>query len=136
MRNLSRGERRARTSLLIGLAALFMLACNLTTSPPTPTARPELPTATRQGAPTLFPSITPLAGSGSGGGVATIPAPANCAFPSGWVQYVVEPGDSISGLAEATGTTVQLLMSANCLTDPDTLFTGQVLYVPQSPNSG
>ncbi len=133
-------SRSQRPSLLILtlIAMLFAVACNLTTTPPTPTVRPETPTATRVGAPTLFASITPLinGGGSSGGVVVTSAPPANCPPPSGWVQYQVEAGDSLSGLADATGTTLQTLIQANCLADPDTLFTGQTLYLPRSPVSG
>lgn len=133
----SRSRRPSLLTLAL-MALLFALACNLTTTPPTPTARPETPTATRIGAPTLFPSITPLinGGGSSGGVVVTSAPPANCPPPNGWVQYEVEAGDSLSGLADATGTTLQTLIQANCLADPDTLYTGQILYLPMSPISG
>ncbi len=77
---------------LIGLSAVLLaLACNLTTAVPTPTARPVLPTATSAAAPTLFASITPLAGSG--GGIIVTTQPNNtCTPPFGWVQYVIEFG--------------------------------------------
>ncbi len=123
--------------LLALLAVLFALACNLTTTPPTPTARPEQPpTVTLPGAPTLFASITPLVGGSSGGIIVTSVPPANCPPPTGWIQYQVEAGDSISGLADATGTTVQALVQANCLADPNTLYTGQTIYLPTTPISG
>lgn len=123
--------------LLIG-GALFALACNLTTTPPTPTARPAQPTPTGfAAAPTLFASITPLPGLGGGGGISpTQPPNSSCPMPPNWIQYTVEAGDSIGALADATGTTIQDIVNANCLTDPDTLFTGQVIYLPRSPISG
>ena len=52
------------------------------------------------------------------------------------MQYVVEPGDSLGALAEATGVTVQDIVNGNCLTDADTLFIGQTIYLPRSPVSG
>lgn len=135
-----RRSQRTTLILLFLLALLVALACNLTTTPPTPTARPDLPTATRQGAPTLFASITPLlpggGSGGSGGVVVTSVPPANCPPPSGWIAYQVEAGDSLSALADATGTTLQTLIQANCLADPDTLYTGQTIYLPRSPISG
>ena len=131
-------SRRLNLILLALIGVLFAVACNLTTTPPTPTARPETPTATRPGAPTLFASITPLVNGGgsSGGVIVTSAPPANCPPPNGWVQYQVEAGNSLSGLADATGTTLQTLIQANCLADPDTLYTGQIIYLPMSPISG
>lgn len=123
--------------LLIG-GALFALACNLTTTPPTPTARPALPTPTNfSAAPTLFASITPLPGLGGGVSPTQPPGSNTCpSTPPNWIPYTVEAGDSIGALATATSSTIQDLVNANCLTDPDTLFTGQVIYLPRSPISG
>lgn len=118
------------------LASTLLLACNLTTVPPTPTARPAqaTPPPANGAAPTLFASITPLPGLG---GVSPTQAPnPNCPVPPGWIQYTIEDGDSLGALAGATAVTVQDIVSANCLTDPDTLFTGQVIYLPRSPISG
>jgi LysM repeat protein len=125
-----------RALLLFLGGALFALACNLTTTPPTPTARPVQPTPTNfSGAPTLFASITPL--PGLGGGVSPTQAPSStCPPPPNWIQYTVEAGDSITALANATSTSIQDIVNANCLSDPDTLFTGQVIYLPRSPISG
>ena len=127
-----------RVLLLIILLAggLFALACNLTNHPPTPTAPPAFITPTNGAAPTLFASITPLPGVGGGGSVATQAPGSTCTPPANWVQYTVVTGDSLGALAAATGVTVQDIVNANCLADPNTLFTGQVLYLPTSPVSG
>ena len=44
--------------------------------------------------------------------------------------YVVQQGDTLSGLAEDFGTTVEELMAANGLTDPNALQAGQTLIIP------
>ena len=44
--------------------------------------------------------------------------------------YRVQPGDTLSGLAEEFGTTVEELMAANGLTDANALQTGQTLIIP------
>src|SRR5690349_6135664 len=44
--------------------------------------------------------------------------------------YVVQQGDTLSGLAEDFGTTVEELMAANGLTDANALQTGQTLIIP------
>lgn len=126
----TRIDPRAIVLLLLALAAA---ACNLSRTLPTATPAPVTPPAVTSGpAPTLFASITPLAN----GTFPTQLPPGNCTPPANWVQYTVEVGDSLGALAEATGTTLQNLITANCLTDPDTLFTGQVIYLPRSPISG
>jgi len=48
--------------------------------------------------------------------------------PSG--LYVVQPGDTLSALAVEFGTTVDEIMAANGLTDPDALMVGQTLIIP------
>ncbi len=129
---------RTRTVILslLGLT-LLLLACNLTTTPPTPTPRPTQPAPTSQNAPpTLFPSITPLLGGG-GTFVTQTPTPFNgCIVPVGWVAYQIQTGDSLGALATATGSTIQDLVTANCLADPNTLFTGETIYLPHTPPGG
>ncbi len=125
--------------MIISLVVLLLplLACNLSRTPPTPTLGPTQPVQATTIAPTLFASITPL--PGSGGGVAPtqpVVTNPNCTPPAGWIPYTIEAGDSLGALAQDTGTTMQDVITANCLSDPDTLFTGQVIYLPTSPISG
>jgi LysM repeat protein len=44
--------------------------------------------------------------------------------------YVVQPGDTLSSLAEDFGTTVEEIMAANGLTDPNAIQAGQTLIIP------
>lgn len=44
--------------------------------------------------------------------------------------YVVQPGDTLGSLAEEFGTTVEELLAANGMTDPDSLQSGQTLLIP------
>ena len=44
--------------------------------------------------------------------------------------YVVQQGDTLGGLAEDFGTTVEDLMAANGLTDPNAIQAGQTLIIP------
>ncbi len=60
------------------------------------------------------------------------PLPTVCGPPLSWQLYIVRPGDTLSSLARATGTTVQQLMLANCL-DTDQIKIGQRLFVPRLP---
>ena len=47
------------------------------------------------------------------------------AFP-----YTVEPGDTLSALARRFGTTVQAIVNANNIPNPDLIHVGQVLEIP------
>jgi LysM repeat protein len=55
--------------------------------------------------------------------------PVPCGRPSGWVIYIVQPGDTLYRLSQAYGITVLELQRANCLTGT-LLHVGQSLYVP------
>jgi len=46
------------------------------------------------------------------------------------VVHVVLPGDTLSSIAQRYGSTVEAIMSANGVTNPDLIYTGQRLVVP------
>jgi LysM repeat protein len=126
-----------RALLMLFGGMLFALACNLSRTPPTPTTNPVQPTQDVTSiSPTLFASITPLGFNGGTNATAVPVGGTPCAAPGNWVQYTVEDGDSLGALATETGVTVQEIVNANCLTDPNALYTGQVLFLPRSPISG
>ena len=50
-------------------------------------------------------------------------------------QYIVQPGDTLSGIAVNYNTSLQSLLSVNNIQNPDLLEVGQVLIFPESPNS-
>jgi len=56
--------------------------------------------------------------------------PTRCAVPTGWVVYVVLPGDTLSGLASFVGVGVEDIRQANCLPD-DTIYAGRGLWLPR-----
>ncbi len=51
------------------------------------------------------------------------------------VTYTVQPGDTMGDIALELGVSVDALMRANRLTNPDTLSAGQVLLVPLTPQA-
>ena len=69
---------------------------------PVPTLRPLAPSAT----PAVEPSATP-----------------------GSFRYTVEPGDTVSDIAQRFGTTVEEIVAANGLADPAEIAAGQVLII-------
>lgn len=74
--------------------------------------------------PTLTPTVAVIA--------TVVIRPTVCGPPLGWTIYRVRPGDTLSSIARATGSTVQALMLANCLPS-DKIRVGQILYVPRLP---
>jgi LysM repeat protein len=102
-------------SIGIGLAA-----CTLPDPPQSTTPRPTAPTILEiTPAPTQDIDATATAYA-----LLLVPTPT----PAG--LYIVQPGDTLSALAEAFGTTVAEIMAANGLTDPDALQVGQPLLIP------
>lgn len=82
--------------------------------------------------PTSLPAATP-APSGSVPPAQATTAPEGCAAPADWVEYTVQPGDTLTLIAELRNTTIDELVTANCLEDPDRLERGQTLRVPRLP---
>ncbi|MGQ9666584.1 MAG: LysM peptidoglycan-binding domain-containing protein [Anaerolineae bacterium] len=58
-----------------------------------------------------------------------IPA-AGAPAPAGGTTYVVQWGDSLSSIAYRFGTTVEAIMGANGLSNPNFIYAGQVLNIP------
>jgi LysM repeat protein len=62
-----------------------------------------------------------------------ITIPVSCAVRGDWVPYTVQAGDTVGGLAIATNTALADIVLGNCLTNPDIIQVGQVLYLPRTP---
>jgi LysM repeat protein len=58
--------------------------------------------------------------------------PPPCGPPPGWVQYVVQPGDTLNSLAARTNTTPYAVAQASCLTH-NVIRPGQVVWLPFLP---
>jgi LysM repeat protein len=102
------------------LFTLLLAACTLPDPPP-----PAVPRATM---PTIL-EITPaptqdIGATATSFALQLVPTPT----PSG--LYIVQPGDTLSALAVEFGTTVDEIVAANGLTDPDALQAGQTLIIP------
>ncbi len=98
-----------------------LLAIAEATRTPTPTPLPvATPTPLVTPVPTPVPTATPIAATPK-------PTPVPRATPR---TYVVQSGDSLSAIASRFGTTVQAIINANGLKDPNTLSIGQVLIIP------
>lgn len=103
------------------------------TAAPSATPSPE-PSATAEALPTAtLPAPTATtAPAASTNTPPPQPTVTPCGPPAGWVEYIVQQGDTLSRLAQATGTTVAEIQLANCLADT-TIFTGNRLFLPVLP---
>ncbi|RMF80564.1 MAG: LysM domain-containing protein, partial [Chloroflexi bacterium] len=63
------------------------------------------------------------------------PAPGGCTVnpPAGWVTYTVQSGDTLSGIASRSGSSVGELVNVNCIANPSFISTGTTLWVPTNP---
>jgi len=80
------------------------------TETPEPTDTPQPPTATLEPSPTPEPSQTPT--------------------PSGPITYVVEEGDSLASIADQFEVSIDQLIAANNLVDPNNIGVGSQLIIP------
>jgi LysM repeat protein len=89
---------------------------------------PPTPTTPRPTAPTIL-EITP-APTQDVDATATVYARRLIPTPTPAGLYVVQKGDTLSSLAEDFGTTVEEIMAANGLTNPNAIQVGQTLIIP------
>jgi LysM repeat protein len=81
----------------------------------------KTPTSTITNTP-LPPSSTPT--------ITQTPEPSLTPTPEGPLTYIVEPGDTLSSIADQFGVDAFLLMAANDITDADQLFVNDELIIP------
>ena len=83
-----------------------------------------------------YASVIKEAGLNHLGGNAPSPDPSPSPSPSpDYVTYVIQSGDTLSGIAQRFGTTYQAIASLNGISDPDLIYTGQILQIPGSASS-
>lgn len=105
--------------LLIGLAT-GLAGCTLPDPPQPTTPRPTAATILE-----ITPAPTQdVDATATSYALMLVPSPT----PAG--LYIVQPGDTLSALAESFGTTVAEIMAANGLTDANALQIGQPLLIP------
>lgn len=63
-----------------------------------------------------------------------MPSPTPIPTPAAETVYVVQPGDTLYSVALRFGTTVQAIIAANDLSDPDFVWVGQRLIIPGVPS--
>ncbi|MBI5928933.1 MAG: LysM peptidoglycan-binding domain-containing protein [Chloroflexi bacterium] len=137
-----RGGRLRQLCGLIGLG-MVLAACGggdktetprlvtITSRPPNPAVLTQqyFATATTQG----FAPPTAVIGGTVNVPTSSFSSTGTCIIPAGWQPYVVSTGDTLSGLSFDVGTTVEVIQQGNCITNADSIFVGQVLYLPNLP---
>ena len=78
---------------------------------------------------------SPADGSVMAEAVVNVTFASSCAPRTDWPTYTVQAGDTLAGIAAKTGSTTAELTAANCLSNPNTIFTGTTLYVPRLPGT-
>ena len=131
---------RAATALGLAGTLTAMAACSRpgSTDNPTPTATTAVritasPSAARPLSPVASPSPQRAATATAPGAAPTVaptPSPTRVTGTVPGQKYVVQPGDTLVAIAEEFGVTVQELIDANGLTNPDVLRVGQELIIP------
>jgi LysM domain len=121
----SREQRRLAPWLIGGLLALVALVAggSFLWSRLGPSISGPSAAATATPAPTAEPTAAPEAAAAS-------EAPPSDAAREP-VSYTVEPGDSLGSIADQFNTSIEALLQANNLDDPNLLVVGQRLVVPQ-----
>ncbi|GGM64687.1 glycoside hydrolase [Longimycelium tulufanense] len=65
-----------------------------------------------------------------------VPEPPPAPRPVGWVDYRVQPGDTLSGIAAARRASWQELQRVNGIPNADLIYAGQVIRVPAGGQGG
>jgi LysM repeat protein/predicted nucleic acid-binding Zn ribbon protein len=90
---------------------------------------PQIPEVLRQDTETPEPSHTPQPPTQSPIPSDT-PEPSLTPTPSGPISYIVEEGDSLSSIADQFQVTIDVLIAANNLEDPNNIGVGTELIIP------
>ena len=82
--------------------------------------------------PAYAPTYPPAQGQPVSGSSAPVGVMLNgqCIVPNGWVPYTIQEGDTLAIIAGNYGLTVDQLAAANCLSNPDLIYAGQVIALP------
>jgi LysM repeat protein len=56
-----------------------------------------------------------------------------CVPQRDWEQYTIQRGDNLTNIANRTRSTVDELIAANCLDNPNRIRVGDTIYVPNEP---
>ena len=115
--------RRANLALLLTLSVAFsLLGCRARPGAEIVLRPTQAPTSVAETGPAADPTPTPTP-------VSPTPRPTRVPPNSTAISYTVRPGDTLTGIATAFGTSTEQLMQINGLLNGDMLAVGQVLQV-------
>lgn len=57
-----------------------------------------------------------------------------CQLQENWYKYTIQRGDNLTRIANITNSSVDELITANCLESPNRIRVGQTIYVPNEPD--
>lgn len=77
-----------------------------------------------------YPSVIRRAGLNHLSGTAPVP-PHGPQYGPQYITYVIQPGDTLSGIAQKYNTTVNALAKLNGISDPDKIYAGRTIRVPE-----
>lgn len=83
-----------------------------------------------------YPAVIRKAGLNHLDGSVPTPTPPAPSPAPDYVTYVIQPGDTLSEIAERFGTSYQTLASLNNISDPNLIYAGQTLRIPEDSTSG
>jgi LysM repeat protein len=129
--SMAEGNMRLSTSTPLPTITLTLQPLPSQVDSPTPLPAVWTPTLPHISTPVLpataTPSLTPI-------WTPTLtPSPTNCPPPPGWQPYIVQPGDTLGGLALKVKLSSAEVSLANCL-GTNGLLPGQLVYLPPSPS--
>jgi LysM repeat protein len=136
-------EKAMKHLLIMLFVLIFASGCNLgvqstTTNPVAPTTTlPSNVTNTPDASSELSPIDTVVV-TPANTTVRSTNTPAlleNCTPRTEWETYVVQRGDSLSRIATISGSTLDEIIAANCLENPDRIRAGQEIFVPSLPTT-
>lgn len=111
-------------------AVLPLPTITVTPLPTTPTPTPTA-TATATPTPTATPTVSPTPEASPSPAPSPTPEPTPTPEPPPFTEYEVQPGDTLSAIAQAFGTTIDELVRINGLASQDVIIdVGQKLLVP------
>lgn len=117
--------------MMIFCLMMTLAACNLNSSDeasePLNTATANAPVTEQASTPEAVATHTPAPATNN------TPVTLDCQLRPDWFTYTVVQGDTLSEIARLTGSTVNMLVEGNCLTNPNSITPGQQLLVPRPP---
>lgn len=82
-----------------------------------------------------YPSVIRQAGLNHLDGTAPTPEPTPTPPADNYITYVIQPGDTLSEIAVRYGTTTQILASLNQIANPNLIYAGSTIRIPEEAQS-